>query len=97
MSRIRSDSAPVRRLAAVLALVLLAAAAMPAAAQQEAQLLDVLSSEINVSRDAASLRLELADGRTLQVAIRDGGAYVDGGRIGDAPRGGPLDQAWSSC
>jgi hypothetical protein len=81
-------------MAAVLALVLLAAAAMPAAAQQEAQLLDVLSSEINVSRDAASLRLELADGRTLQVAIRDGGAYVDGGRIGDAPRGGPLDQAW---
>jgi hypothetical protein len=94
MSRTRSDSTLVRRLGAGLALLLLAISAVPAAAQQEAQLLDVLSSEINVSRDAASLRLELADGRSLQVAVRDGGAYVDGTRIGDAPRGGPLDRAW---
>jgi hypothetical protein len=79
-------------LMAVLALP--AALAAPAAAQQEAQLLDVLSSEINVSREAASLRLELADGRTLRLEIRDGGAWVDGSRIGDAARGGPLDRAW---
>jgi hypothetical protein len=94
MSRIRSDHPTSRRLVPLLALVLLAGTTMPGAAQQAERLIDVLSSEINVSREAATLRLELADGRKLEMAVRDGGAFIDGSRIGDAARGSPLDRAW---
>jgi hypothetical protein len=83
-----------RHLAVGLGMVLLGSTAMPLAAQQAAGLLDVLSSEINVSREAATLRLELSDGRTLQLSIRDDAAWVDGNRVGTAARGGPLDRAW---
>jgi hypothetical protein len=71
-------------------------AALPAAAmaQDAAAVIDAVSSEFSISRESALLRLELADGRTLEAAIRDGAAFVDGRRIGDAPRGGPLDRAW---
>jgi hypothetical protein len=93
MSRTRSDRLALRRFAAGLGLVLLAGAT-PLAAQQAAGLLDVLSSEINVSRESATLRLELADGRVLQMAIRDDGVWIDGDRIGASNRGGPLDRAW---
>jgi hypothetical protein len=80
----------------LLATVLAAAAATaaPGAAQDAAAVIDAVSSELSISRESALLRLELADGRTLEAAIRDGAAWVDGRRIGDAPRGGPLDRAW---
>lgn len=93
MSRFRSDRVPVRRLIAGLGLAVLAVTS-PLAAQQPGQRADILSSEISVSREAASLRLELAGGRALQLAIRNGGAFIDDARIGDAPRGGPVDRAW---
>jgi hypothetical protein len=67
---------------------------LSAAAQQSTATAEVQSSEFSISRESAVLRLELADGRTLEVAVRDGGAYVDGQRVGDAPRGGPLDRSW---
>lgn len=54
----------------------------------------VVSSEINLSGDEAKLQLELAGGRTVEFALRDGHAYVDGQDIGPAARGGRLDRAW---
>jgi hypothetical protein len=99
----RSDrpAGAVRRSLTGLALVIAAAGsagaldalllAQPVAAQA---LADVASSEFSLSRETAVLRLELDDGRSLEAAIRDGFAYVDGNRIGAAPRGGELDRAW---
>jgi hypothetical protein len=54
----------------------------------------VVSSEIEVSRNAAEIRLELADGRKVEFALRDGAAWMDGHRLGNAPRGERLDRAW---
>jgi hypothetical protein len=54
----------------------------------------VLSSEIEMSRQEASLRLELGDGRQVGASIRDGRLLVDGRDLGAAPRGGELDRAW---
>ncbi|CAN5747213.1 hypothetical protein BH23GEM9_BH23GEM9_11430 [soil metagenome] len=71
-----------------------AATCAPLAAQQPASLAEVVSSEFSMSRETAILKLELGDGRTLDVAVRDGAAFVDGRRIGDAPRGGELDRSW---
>jgi hypothetical protein len=56
--------------------------------------MDAVSSEFTISRESALLRLELADGRTVESVIRDGAAFVDGRRIGDAPRGEALDRSW---
>ncbi|HSJ24774.1 MAG TPA: hypothetical protein VK929_08915 [Longimicrobiales bacterium] len=67
-------------------------AAQAIAAQQG--LAEVSSSEFSLSRETAVLRLDLADGRSIEAAIRDGAAWVDGTRIGDAPRGGELDRSW---
>jgi hypothetical protein len=91
-----------RRMAGALAIALAAACASlaveaaaggtrPLAAQELAQ---VASSEFSISRETAVLRLDLADGRSIEVAIRAGTAYVDGNRIGAAPRGGEMDRAW---
>lgn len=63
-------------------------------APQKARLGEVVSSEVEISRDEAELRLELADGREADFAIRDGQAYVRGREIGPAPRGGAVDRAW---
>jgi hypothetical protein len=70
------------------------AAATPLVAQQPRGTAEVVSSEFSISRETALLTLEFADGRTLDAAIRGDAAWVDGTRIGDAPRGGPLDRAW---
>jgi hypothetical protein len=96
----RSDRSPVRRLIAGTGLVVAAGCAAafvpatPLAAQQAEAVVEAVSSEFSISRETALLKLELADGRTVEAAIRDGAAFVDGRRIGDAPRGGPLDRAW---
>ncbi|MBX6363601.1 MAG: hypothetical protein IRZ00_07015 [Gemmatimonadetes bacterium] len=54
----------------------------------------LVSSEIDLSADEAKLQLQLAGGRTVEFALRDGHAYVDGAEVGPAPRGGRLDRAW---
>jgi hypothetical protein len=54
----------------------------------------VISSEIEISRQQASLRLELEDGRRVAIALRDGRALFEDRDIGAAPRGGELDRAW---
>ena len=54
----------------------------------------IRSSEIAVSRQEASLKLELDDGRAVDLAIRDGEVLLDGEAVANAPRGGPLDRSW---
>jgi hypothetical protein len=55
----------------------------------------VVSSEIAVSRDAAELRLELRDGRRIDLRLaEDRSVRVDGARVGTYERRGPLDRAW---
>lgn len=76
-------------------LILSAAAAallLPAAAAAQAPA--VVSSEIEISRQQASLRLELDDGRRVAAAVRDGRVLFEDRDLGAAPRGGELDRAW---
>jgi hypothetical protein len=54
----------------------------------------IRSSEIAVSRQEASLKLELDDGRAVDLAIRDGEVLLDGEAVANAPSGGPLDRSW---
>lgn len=84
------------RLAArgVLAALLLTGAASAGAQEAGDGYTTVVSSEIELSRNAAEIRLELADGRKVEFALRDGAAWMDGQRLGNAPRGERLDRAW---
>ncbi|HEX6938492.1 MAG TPA: hypothetical protein VF158_03710 [Longimicrobiales bacterium] len=85
-----------RTAAGVLAAALLVLGAAPAPAQEQPgdRSRTIVSSEIGVSREAAEIRLELADGRTVEVALRDGAAWLNGQLLGAAPRGDALDRAW---
>jgi hypothetical protein len=68
-----------------------------AAAAQEpgsARAPGIVSQEVSLSRNAATLHVELADGRTLDVGLEDGAAELNGTRVGDAPRGSELDRSW---
>jgi hypothetical protein len=47
-----------------------------------------------MSGSEAALVLELAGGREVNLAIRDGGVFIDGVRVGDAARGSALDRSW---
>ncbi|MBR9990421.1 MAG: hypothetical protein KFH98_11740 [Gemmatimonadetes bacterium] len=78
------------RLAAAAGLLVLAGSA-PLAAQT---LSGVVSSEFSMSGTEAALSLELDGGRDLEIAIRNGGVFIDGARVGDAARGSALDRAW---
>jgi hypothetical protein len=71
--------------------VLLLAGSAPLAAQT---LSSVVSSEFSMSGSEAALRLELEGGRELELAIRNGGVFIDGARVGDAARTSPLDRQW---
>jgi hypothetical protein len=85
-----SRSNRIARLAASAGLLVLAGSS-PLAAQT---LSEVVSSEFSMSGSEAALSLELAGGRQLAMAIRDGGVYIDGTRVGDAARGSTLDRQW---
>ncbi|HEX6134948.1 MAG TPA: hypothetical protein VFZ24_13360 [Longimicrobiales bacterium] len=85
----RSDRL-VRFVAATAGLLVLATAS-PLAGQD---FTNIVSSEFSMSGAAATLDLELAGGRTLQLGLRDGGVFIDGARVGDAARGSPLDRQW---
>jgi hypothetical protein len=66
-----------------------------AARAQEAPGSRVVSSEIAVSRDAAELRLELEDGRTLNLRLaEDRSVRLNDARIGTYERRGALDRSW---
>lgn len=90
-------SAPSRRAPFRLAIVVTAAAAAatPAVAQEQAAADGrIQSSEIAVSRQDASLKLELDDGRAVEIALRDGAVMLGGENVASAPRGSELDRAW---
>lgn len=80
----------IARLTAGAGLLVLAGSA-PLAAQT---LSSVVSSEFSMSGSEAALSLELQGGRDLDLAIRDGGVFIDGVRVGDAARGSALDRQW---
>jgi len=71
--------------------------APPAPPQASAR---IVSHEVTISRQTAMLKLELSDGRTLQLGVNDGEAELQGlgapglVKLGTAPRGGELDQSW---
>lgn len=71
--------------------LLLFAGSAPLAAQT---LSSVQSSEFSMSGSEAALSLELSGDRDLNIAIRDGGVFINGTRIGDAERGSALDRQW---
>lgn len=79
------------RLTAGAGLLLLAGATAPLVAQTPS---GVVSSEFSLSGAEAALSLELQGGRSLDIAIRDGGVFIDGARAGDAARGSALDRQW---
>ncbi|NJD10813.1 MAG: hypothetical protein FIB01_10420 [Gemmatimonadetes bacterium] len=60
----------------------------------------IVSHEVTISRTAAMLKLELSDGRTLQLGLDGGEAELQGlgapglVKLGAAPRGSELDQSW---
>jgi hypothetical protein len=79
---------------ALASLALIGAASIwsvPVGAQERAR---VLSSESLLSRTEATLRLELTDGRRIQLSVRDNEVFVDGTSLGPAARGSDLDRAW---
>lgn len=60
----------------------------------------IVSHEVTISRAAALLKLELADGRNLELGLDDGQAQLEGlgapglVKLGAAARGGELDRSW---
>lgn len=96
MSRTTSDRRLPARLGPILqgaATVALALAVLPSWLTAQS-LRRVVSSEVAVSRDAATLRLEFESGRTATFALADGRILVDGDDLGAAARGGELDRSW---
>ena len=86
-----------RRAARILAGAVLGvgAAAGASPAQGTADPTAIIANEIQVSRDRAELKLELADGRKVELAIRSGyDVWVDGKRLGTAARGEELRRSW---
>lgn len=94
----RTASKPGGHVLAFTAAVLLALPASPARAQEKpaAQASQILSSQIQMSREgAAELKLELRGGRTLDLALDEAGdVRMNGERIGRYERGDALYQSW---
>lgn len=94
MLRILSDRYMARRLAIASALVVLtgqAAQAQEVAADRPAE---IISSQIEISRDQAKLMLELPHHGTVEFSIRDGAVWADGKRLGEAGRNDALTRSW---
>jgi hypothetical protein len=65
-----------------------------AAAQEAPSAPGVVSSTIQVSRDAAVLELELTGDRSLKLALRNQRVEVNGEEVGTYQRGDALDRSW---
>ena len=83
----RSRRAPFRL--ALIATAFAATAATPAFAQDAVAGRRILSSEIAVSRQEATLKLELEGGEAVEIALRDGALLAGGETVASAPRGSP--------
>jgi cytoskeletal protein CcmA (bactofilin family) len=75
----------------VLALAL-TAVLTPLAAQ--AQDREVVSKQVSVGRNEATLDLEFSDRGTLEISLRNGQVLIDGEQVGSFEPGGELDTAW---
>lgn len=87
VTRVRALACATASATALLGLLL----GTPLAAQDHRR---VLSSEVSLTRTDATLNLELAGGRTLDIAVSDGVVYIDGERIGAPGRGSTVDREW---
>lgn len=96
MSRTRSDRFALRRLALALLPVGAILVAEGGAAQEEAVPAGnrIVSHEVSISRNAATLKLELSDGRAVDFAVEGGRALLNGTDAGAVERGGTLDRSW---
>jgi len=89
MFRTRSEPA-LRRYALIAGICLLGGVA-PLTAQDFSR---IVSHEVLMSGRESVLKLELEGGRNLEIALRNGGAFIDGVLVGDAERGSELDRQW---
>lgn len=76
--------------------LLLGALLFSSAAPLTAQDRSVLSSEIAVSSEGASLHLSFEDDGALDIEFRDGTVYIDGDDVGSYKRGDSLESSWRS-
>ncbi|MCY4399971.1 MAG: hypothetical protein OXE96_11610 [Gemmatimonadetes bacterium] len=70
------------------------AALLLAAPATRAQERAIVSNQVEVANNAASLHLELSDGEALAVTLADGVATVNGEVLGTYEPGGPVDRSW---
>lgn len=81
-------------LAVPAALALSGLAAVPASPAAQPAPPEIVESTISVSSGAASLELELADGDTHRIELRDGRVRLDGEELGAYEPGGALERSW---
>lgn len=74
----------------------LSAFLLAATAPLDAQVREVVSSQIAVSSREATLNLDFASGESLEIALEEGEVLVDGETLGSYSRGDPLEGAWRS-
>ncbi len=75
-------------------LLVLAGLALTLPMAGEALTAQVVASEVSVSRDAATLRLEFHDGTDLEVGFREGRTVIDGSEVGRYMPGDALESSW---
>lgn len=59
-----------------------------------AQLREIVSKEVSVGRDEATLRLEFVDQGRLEISFDEGRVFIDGEPVGSFEVDGDLDAAW---
>ncbi len=70
------------------------AALLLAAPATRAQERTIVSNQVEVANNEASLHLELSDGETFVITFADGVATVNGEVLGTYEPGGPADRSW---
>jgi len=85
-----------RRNSPLFGVAVAAFASLPFAGAASAQTNAVVSSEVTVSGQRASLQLELESGELISVVFADGDVEVDGEVIGAYQEGGDLERSWRS-
>jgi hypothetical protein len=83
-----------RRSPPILGAAVAALSSLRFAGDASAQDSAVVSSEVTVSGERASLQLELDDGQVISVVFADGDVELDGEVIGEYQQGGDLERSW---